>query len=403
MPHRLQQPARRRPAIRFAVAALAVALIGVVAPATTTGAERTVADELAEAYEEATAIAEELAAIETSLAQLEEEVARHDEEIAGIRAELAELEDDVREIAVLRYVSAGNGPLVLGDDLLEHQRVDVLMSAVQRDSRETMARFEDASARLDASSRALADRLEAQETARERLAERLADLDEELTRLQELQRQAEAEAARAEAERLQAAAMAATSTTTVRTTTSRPAPAVVTTTSTSTTEAPATTTTTEAPATTTTTSPADEIGDDGGSGGGSGGGGGGGFVCPVQGVSVFTDTFGAPRSGGRTHAGVDMLAKTGTPAVAPVSGVVTHRFNSTGGHSYHLEGDDGNYYYGTHLSAYGQAGRVSAGTVIGYVGDSGNAAGIPHLHFEIHRGGRGNVINPYPTVKAACG
>jgi peptidoglycan LD-endopeptidase LytH len=101
--------------------------------------------------------------------------------------------------------------------------------------------------------------------------------------------------------------------------------------------------------------------------------------------------------------GVDMLAKIGVPVVAPVSGTVTHRWNSTGGHSYHLDGDDGNFYYGTHLSAYGQDGKVSAGTVIGYVGDSGNAAGIPHLHFEIHRGGRGNAINPYPTVKAACG
>ena len=40
----------------------------------------------------------------------------------------------------------------------------------------------------------------------------------------------------------------------------------------------------------------------------------------------------------------------------------------------------GNYYYGTHLSRFGSVtGHVDAGTVIGYVGQSGNAS-MPHLH-----------------------
>ena len=96
-----------------------------------------------------------------------------------------------------------------------------------------------------------------------------------------------------------------------------------------------------------------------------------------------------------------MMAARGVPVVAPVSGTVSHRGNPIGGLSFHLNGDDGNYYYGTHLSAYGNAGRVAAGTVIGYVGDTGNARGMPHLHFEIHPNG-GSAVNPYPTVRAAC-
>jgi murein DD-endopeptidase MepM/ murein hydrolase activator NlpD len=124
-------------------------------------------------------------------------------------------------------------------------------------------------------------------------------------------------------------------------------------------------------------------------------------VCPVGGAHSFIDSWGFRRSGGRRHKGVDMLANTGVELVAPVSGTVSHRSNRVGGMSYHLNGDDGNYYYGTHLSAYGQSGYVQAGTVIGYVGDSGNAAGIPHLHLEIHPGG-GSATNPYPSVAYVC-
>lgn len=128
--------------------------------------------------------------------------------------------------------------------------------------------------------------------------------------------------------------------------------------------------------------------------------GAGGFVCPVPG-STFIDSWGAPRSGGRRHEGVDMMASAGTPILAPVAGNVSHRGVSLGGLSFFLYGDNGNMYFGTHLSGYAASGHVVAGTVIGYVGATGNANGINHLHFEIHPGG-GAAVNPTPTVDAAC-
>jgi murein DD-endopeptidase MepM/ murein hydrolase activator NlpD len=127
------------------------------------------------------------------------------------------------------------------------------------------------------------------------------------------------------------------------------------------------------------------------------------MFCPVDGPVDFIDSWGFARSGGRTHKGVDMMASSGTPTVAPVSGEVVHRGSSLGGLSWYVYGDNGNTYYGTHLAGYANqgAGWVEAGTLIGYVGDTGNAAGTPHLHFEIHPGG-GSPVNPYPATAEAC-
>jgi murein DD-endopeptidase MepM/ murein hydrolase activator NlpD len=128
------------------------------------------------------------------------------------------------------------------------------------------------------------------------------------------------------------------------------------------------------------------------------------WECPVQGDVHFDDTWGAARSGGRTHQGTDMMADHGVPTVAPVSGNVEHRGTSLGGLSWYVYGDDGNTYYGTHLQSYENtgAGHVERGTVIGYVGSSGNAtADAPHLHFEFHPGG-GSAVNPYSRLVTAC-
>ncbi len=124
------------------------------------------------------------------------------------------------------------------------------------------------------------------------------------------------------------------------------------------------------------------------------------MVCPMPG-SAYGDTWGAPRSGGRSHEGVDMLAPMGVPIYAVVSGTVSFSQNRLGGNAASLIGDNGNRYYYAHLSSFeGQGGRVMQGDVIGYNGDTGNARGTPHLHFEIHPG-RGLAVNPTPSVRAA--
>lgn len=124
------------------------------------------------------------------------------------------------------------------------------------------------------------------------------------------------------------------------------------------------------------------------------------WICPVSGARYFND-WGFPRGGGRFHQGTDLFAPRGTPVVAPVSGTVELKSGTVGGLQFWMTGDDGNLYIGTHLDAFGLAGRVMAGEIIGYVGDSGNARGAtPHLHLEIHPGGV-SPANPYPTLQAA--
>jgi peptidoglycan LD-endopeptidase LytH len=131
----------------------------------------------------------------------------------------------------------------------------------------------------------------------------------------------------------------------------------------------------------------------------------GGKACPLDQPRHFTDTWGAPRSGGRAHRGTDILGPYGIPVRAITSGTWSiQRPGPSAGLWAILRGDDGNQYWYMHLQSHtvGNGARVSAGQQVATNGDTGNARGTPHIHFELHPGG-GSAINPYPLLKSVCG
>ncbi len=121
----------------------------------------------------------------------------------------------------------------------------------------------------------------------------------------------------------------------------------------------------------------------------------------------FRDTWGHPRSGGRSHRGTDVFARQREPVYAFTNGVIErHSQSRLGGIGLYLRGEDGNVYYYAHLdeiddhAAVGN--EVVAGELVAYNGYTGNASpSAPHVHFELHPGG-GAAINPYPWLAAAC-
>ena len=99
------------------------------------------------------------------------------------------------------------------------------------------------------------------------------------------------------------------------------------------------------------------------------------------------------------HEGNDISAPYGTPIVAPFDGVATSSSDETAGTYVTVGGSEGSVMM-LHMSSLGQLGSVSTGTVVGFVGTSGNAS-TPHTHFEWHPGG-GAAADPYPQLNEVC-
>lgn len=132
------------------------------------------------------------------------------------------------------------------------------------------------------------------------------------------------------------------------------------------------------------------------------------FTLPIAGPSAFANTWGAPRSGSRTHKGTDVMAPCGAPVVAVTNGVISDLGSGgAGGIMMWLRATNGDVFFYAHLRSYSSGTsvgrRVTTGDLVAYNGNSGNArGGACHVHFEWHPGG-GSPVNPYPLLRAVLG
>ena len=139
-----------------------------------------------------------------------------------------------------------------------------------------------------------------------------------------------------------------------------------------------------------------------------------GLAIPVAGVrpEQLIDTFSSARSEGRIHDAIDIIAPGGTPVVAAADGTIAKFFDSERGGItiYELSDDKKYFFYYAHLQRRAdnlhEGEAVKKGTVVGYVGDTGNAGpGNTHLHFAISIVGDpkrfwdGQPVNPYPILR----
>jgi peptidoglycan hydrolase-like protein with peptidoglycan-binding domain len=131
-------------------------------------------------------------------------------------------------------------------------------------------------------------------------------------------------------------------------------------------------------------------------------------VMPVLfgvGVKNISPNFGDPRSGGRSHEGEDIMAIKGTPIISPTAAVVLRTgYGESAGNYVYTANPGGETFVYMHLTTVGEGvvpGLVLAqGSLIGYVGNTGNASGgAAHLHFEIHNS-KDNPTNPFPRLTA---
>ena len=130
------------------------------------------------------------------------------------------------------------------------------------------------------------------------------------------------------------------------------------------------------------------------------------LLMPILGVRVsdIGDTWGAPRgdNGERKHEGQDIFVPRGTPVFSATAGYVTRiTEDSLGGNSVYVTGAGGVRYFYTHLDRFPDGinvgDKVTTDTVIGFVGNTGNAETTPyHLHLGMYI--RGEAIDPLPLL-----
>lgn len=132
------------------------------------------------------------------------------------------------------------------------------------------------------------------------------------------------------------------------------------------------------------------------------------LFMPVANVrpQQLKDTWGAARSQGRRHEGIDIMATKGTHVFSATDGIIMDlKDNRLGGKVIWILGPAHSWHYYAHLNghkrglAVGQ--WVKRGELIGYVGHTGNApATAPHLHYGIYLQGKGRgAVNPYPYLR----
>ena len=362
-------------------------------------ARRDVSLQVAVAMETYDAAVEQAVGLENDLSRMASALTDRERDLTLTNAE-------AREIARSMYMNASLGRLDLfsAESITEFRLGEGYLDRASRDGQATLDRLRAVKESYLTQQEVLDDALTRQQELTAELEQLalglLTDLEAADSEYHAVAEQwTRQEAARIEAERLEAERRAreeearrraATSTTTTTTTTPQP---TGTTQPPSTSQPPATTLPPETTTTTTTTlvPPPPENGK----------------TCPVNGAVAFTDTWGAPRSGGRSHEGVDMIASRGTPLVALESASVMRIGNGgLGGKTVWLRAPSGDTYYYAHLDGWASGLSVGqsldVGQLLGYVGNTGNAVyTVPHLHFEYHPGG-GGAVNPYPLVADLC-